>query len=346
MKQLLKLLINQGNNNPVAIRFRVLIVSASLLIGFCFPQNSANAYGNFPNCNINTTTDSNSMWVDGGATPWLCFKISNVQFMGNPIQISGHGVIGEIDLKGLSYGRQCKDNNDPNCDGLGPSIYSFDLVSDDGPISNGSPLVAPTFQKCSNTQFLYNQSDRFTDIDPQATFSTQPVWDQQTAANTLNGPFTIRIPFYLPADCAAGTYHVTAQWGSGSWGGGMNLVGVPGNSFRVISVPVLVAKPTIPTTSQSQQNSTNVPTLEPDQSSGNTISISFSSSKSTKISVETEFPNTKLTIVASTKSSKKKFIYKITTLNDGSFTFKTTTKLRGYELTLYNGTQELDSVTN
>ena len=340
---------NQLLNNSGVHRKKIvsLLIVSILFLTFCGSQR-ANAYGKFPNCNPNTTPDASSRWVDGGATPWMCFTISSVEFTGNPIQISGHGVISQLDIRGQISGIPCKIQS-PDCDGVGISIWQLTLTQD-GPVTFSSDqLLAPPVENCG-FQALYQNADKFISTDPQPVFIVRPILDQQSAENTLNGAFDIKIPFYLSPNCAIGNYHISAEWYSGSWSGGIGMVGIQGNSLVVGAAGKSAATQpqttaALPSTSpKTKPTESVIPIVEPSENSGNSISLVRTSSKLTRINISTDYPETKLKIVASAKSGKKKLTFNISTDTEGNFSFKTSTNLRGYTLVLFRGVSELDRV--
>jgi len=309
---------------------------------------NVHAYGKFPNCNPNTTPDSKGRWVDGGTTPWMCFTVSSVQFTGNPIQLAGHGVITQLDVRGQIAGTPCKILT-PDCDGHGFSFWQLTL-NKDSPINYPiDQLIGPQDESCE-LQALLQSADRFISTDQQPVYIVRPILDQQSAENNLNGSFDIKIPIYIPANCPAGSYHLSAEWSSGSWSGGMGMIGIQGNSISIAiaaksTIPQPQSTPLVPAVGQQTRSTdSSIPTVEPVENTGNSISIVRTGSKLTKIEISSDFPNTKLRIIATSKSSKKKLTFNIGTDLDGNFSFKTSTNLRGYTLILLNGPSELDRV--
>jgi hypothetical protein len=73
----------------------------------------------------------------------------------------------------------------------------------------------------------------------------------------------------------------------------------------------------------------------------NTIEAQIVNGK-TRISISTEWADTRLTVVATKKGSKKKYTYKVTTNSSGDYLFKSSVNLKGFVLVLYKGAEELD----
>jgi hypothetical protein len=67
------------------------------------------------------------------------------------------------------------------------------------------------------------------------------------------------------------------------------------------------------------------------------VKATLTSSKTTNIQVVTNYPGTKLTIVAKKTNSNRKISYSLTTTKTGGATLKTGTNLKGYQLTIYVG---------
>lgn len=62
----------------------------------------------------------------------------------------------------------------------------------------------------------------------------------------------------------------------------------------------------------------------------------------TRITVVTQWSNTRLSVVASKKGMKKKYTYRFTTNSEGEYIFKSGINLKGYTLVLFKGAEELD----
>jgi hypothetical protein len=62
----------------------------------------------------------------------------------------------------------------------------------------------------------------------------------------------------------------------------------------------------------------------------------------TRIAVVSDFVDTKMSVVATKKGSKKKYTYRITTDGNGEFTFKSSVNLKGFTLVIYKDGEELD----
>ena len=67
------------------------------------------------------------------------------------------------------------------------------------------------------------------------------------------------------------------------------------------------------------------------------VKATLTSSKTTNIQVVTNYPGTKLTIVAKKTNSNRKISYSLTTTKTGGATLKTGTNLKGYQVTIYVG---------
>jgi hypothetical protein len=84
-----------------------------------------------------------------------------------------------------------------------------------------------------------------------------------------------------------------------------------------------------------------LPEVEATEEVSNTVAARIVSGK-TRIEISTEWVETKLTIVATKKGSKKKYSYKVTTNKDGNYLFKSSVNLKGFTVVLYKGSEELD----
>lgn len=62
----------------------------------------------------------------------------------------------------------------------------------------------------------------------------------------------------------------------------------------------------------------------------------------TRITVVTQWSNTRLSVVASKKGMKKKYTFRFTTNSEGEYIFKSGINLKGYTLVLFKGAEELD----
>jgi hypothetical protein len=85
----------------------------------------------------------------------------------------------------------------------------------------------------------------------------------------------------------------------------------------------------------------SLPEIEAEVEISNTVEAKVISGK-TRIAVVTEWVNTKLSVTATKKGSKKKFTYRFTTNSEGEHTFRAGQNLKGFTLVLYKGTLELD----
>ena len=85
----------------------------------------------------------------------------------------------------------------------------------------------------------------------------------------------------------------------------------------------------------------SLPEIEAEVEISNTVEAKVISGK-TRIAVVTEWVNTKLSVTATRKGSKKKFTYRFTTNSEGEHTFRAGQNLKGFTLVLYKGTLELD----
>jgi hypothetical protein len=84
-----------------------------------------------------------------------------------------------------------------------------------------------------------------------------------------------------------------------------------------------------------------LPEVEAIEEVSNTVAAKIVSGK-TRIEISTEWVDTRLTVVATKKGSKKKYSYKVTTNSSGDYTFKSSVNLKGFTLVLYKGSEELD----
>ena len=85
----------------------------------------------------------------------------------------------------------------------------------------------------------------------------------------------------------------------------------------------------------------SLPEIVAEEEISNTVEAKVISGK-TRIAVVTEWVNTKLSVTATKKGSKKKFTYRFTTNSEGEHTFRAGLNLKGFTLVLYKGTLELD----
>jgi len=93
---------------------------------------------------------------------------------------------------------------------------------------------------------------------------------------------------------------------------------------------------------QASTNASSTPDLSPDISNSDSITVTLINSKKSRIDIESAYPLTKLTVIASKKGMKKKLTYRVTTKYDGTLSFTTSVNLNGYTIILLNGTNELD----
>ena len=84
-----------------------------------------------------------------------------------------------------------------------------------------------------------------------------------------------------------------------------------------------------------------LPEVEAIEEVSNTVAAKIVSGK-TRIEISTEWVETRLTVVATKKGSKKKYSYKVTTNKEGNYLFKSSVNLKGFTLVLYKGSEELD----
>ncbi|CAN2188186.1 hypothetical protein MCEMRE196_00494 [Candidatus Nanopelagicaceae bacterium] len=84
-----------------------------------------------------------------------------------------------------------------------------------------------------------------------------------------------------------------------------------------------------------------LPEVEAVEEVSNTVEAKIVSGK-TRIEISTEWVDTRLTIVATKKGSKKKYTYKVTTNKEGNYLFKSSVNLKGFTLVLLKGSEELD----
>jgi hypothetical protein len=97
----------------------------------------------------------------------------------------------------------------------------------------------------------------------------------------------------------------------------------------------------IPVSYMSGDDIDSLPEIEAEEEISNTVEAKVISGK-TRIAVATEWVNTKLSVTATKKGSKKKFTYRFTTNSDGEHTFRAGQNLKGFTLVLYKGSIELD----
>jgi hypothetical protein len=97
----------------------------------------------------------------------------------------------------------------------------------------------------------------------------------------------------------------------------------------------------IPVSYMSGDDIDSLPEIEAEEEISNSVEAKVISGK-TRIAVATEWVNTKLSVTATKKGSKKKFTYRFTTNSDGEHTFRAGQNLKGFTLVLYKGSIELD----
>lgn len=85
----------------------------------------------------------------------------------------------------------------------------------------------------------------------------------------------------------------------------------------------------------------SLPEIEAEEEVSNSVEARVISGK-TRIAVVTEWVNTKLSVTATKKGSKKKYTYRFTTNSEGEHVFRAGLNLKGFTLILYKGGQELD----
>jgi hypothetical protein len=85
----------------------------------------------------------------------------------------------------------------------------------------------------------------------------------------------------------------------------------------------------------------SLPEIEAEEEVSNSVEAKVISGK-TRIAVVTEWVNTKLSVTATKKGSKKKYTYRFTTNGEGEHVFRAGLNLKGFTLILYKGAQELD----
>ena len=83
-------------------------------------------------------------------------------------------------------------------------------------------------------------------------------------------------------------------------------------------------------------------TIEPDVTVADSVEVNVFQNKYSVVSISSNFPMSKLSVVATKKGVRKKLTYKFTTKADGSATFKTSSNLTGYTLILFHGATEID----
>lgn len=145
----------------------------------------------------------------------------------------------EVDLSGSLQINSCTQQS-VNCDGGVPSIYGVAFLDSK---ATKDAFTGPSSVNCGDFQALLTTNDKFKVQDSKQTTIGKPELTQ-IPDGTNSGPFTIKLPIYIPANCTAGSYHIGVTWGSGSWSGGMSLVGVSGNKitiFQKSKLPVIGA---------------------------------------------------------------------------------------------------------
>jgi hypothetical protein len=142
-----------------------------------------------------------------------------------------------------------------------------------------------------------------------------------------------------------------------SWDTGTGRVITPGvtdtrtvlsdTTTVVIDTPTVVTETVtaialaIPVDYMAGDDIDSLPEIVAEEEISNTVEAKVISGK-TRIAVVTEWVNTKLSVTATKKGSKKKFTYRFTTNSEGEHTFRAGLNLKGFTLVLYKGTLELD----
>jgi hypothetical protein len=142
-----------------------------------------------------------------------------------------------------------------------------------------------------------------------------------------------------------------------SWDTGTGRVITPGETdtrtvlsdttTAIIDTPTVVTETVtaialaIPVDYMAGDDIDSLPEIVAEEEISNTVEAKVISGK-TRIAVVTEWVNTKLSVTATKKGSKKKFTYRFTTNSEGEHTFRAGQNLKGFTLVLYKGTLELD----
>jgi hypothetical protein len=142
-----------------------------------------------------------------------------------------------------------------------------------------------------------------------------------------------------------------------SWDTGTGRVITPGvtdtrtvlsdTTTAVIDTPTVVIETitalalAIPVSYMAGEDIDSLPEIEAEEEISNTIEARVISGK-TRIAVITEWVNTKLSVTATKKGSKKKFTYRFTTNSEGEHIFRAGQNLKGFTLVLFKGSIELD----
>ncbi len=85
--------------------------------------------------------------------------------------------------------------------------------------------------------------------------------------------------------------------------------------------------------------------IVPEETVSDSVNVEILGNKKSRISIESNFPLSILTVTATKRGVKTKLSFKIKTKADGSYTFTTASNLRGYTVILLQGKTELDRLT-
>ena len=96
-------------------------------------------------------------------------------------------------------------------------------------------------------------------------------------------------------------------------------------------------------TASTQSDLDSLPEVAAEEEAMNSVDAVVINNK-TRVEVSTEWENTKLSLTASKRGSKKKYTYRFTTDDQGNYIFKSSVNLKGFTLILYKGIEELDRV--
>ena len=116
------------------------------------------------------------------------------------------------------------------------------------------------------------------------------------------------------------------------------------DSSTALALPTVQTVASASPTPAAQDNLDELPEVAAEEEVSNTVDASVINNK-TKVVVSTEWENTKLSVKAIKKGSKKSYTFRFSTNGNGDYTFKSSVNLKGYTLVLYKGAEELDRVS-
>jgi hypothetical protein len=114
------------------------------------------------------------------------------------------------------------------------------------------------------------------------------------------------------------------------------------DSRTVLSAPLAIAPLSAGAdTATAIDDLASLPEVDAEEEASTSIDARIVNGK-TRIAVVSDFVDTKMSVVATKKGSRKKYTYRITTDSNGEFTFKSSVNLKGFTLVIYKDGEELD----